>query len=406
MRHNTIKNNKGGVRCLSTSSPSLIGKGTSESYGANKIIENGFGDNWWGVCPTDDSNPNLGITNDSTNYAAGRNSIYDNTLWQIKNLSSNAIWARRNYWESYPPYNYGTVLHVGPTYTELSNVGALWKTQGNEAKILEYLANGQELEGQGKLTEAVEAYRWVIDNYPESEYAGFAFARLKSCRAQQGKERLEENYTANLVAKFSDKKIGESAILWLPVIAAKLGKNSEAISMTTNWINSKANTELEKDLLFQLAMVYYYEFQDYNAARETMDNFLEKFPDDIRSVDIKNLDFLFDYTPELPKQEPGTPKKPEHIIENYVLEQNYPNPFNPETEIRFQLPEDVHVTLSIYNMLGQRVCTLIDKQMQTGYHNIKWNGRDDFGNTVASGLYLYMIQAGKFTDVKKMVLMR
>ncbi|MBC8182359.1 right-handed parallel beta-helix repeat-containing protein [candidate division KSB1 bacterium] len=406
LRHNTIKNNIGGVRCAGGSSPNLVGRNSSEPYGANEIIQNGLGGNWWGVCPSDYSQPNLGVTNDSTNYLAGRNSIHENTTWQIKNLSSIPVYARRNYWKNYPPYNYGTVVVSSPTVVALPNAGALWKTQGNEVQILEYLSKAQELEGQHKLKDAIDAYRWVIDNYPESDYADFAFARLMSCRSQQGELSMEENYTASLVTNYSDCKIGEGAILWLPAIAAKQGRKSEAVSLTTNWMTGRASGELEKALLYQLAMIYYYEFQDYKAARETMDTFVEKFPDDIRSFDIKNLDFLFDYTPDLPKQDPGTIKEPIQVIDNYVLEQNYPNPFNPETEICFQLPEDVNVTLSIYNMLGQRVCTLIDKQMQTGYHSIKWDGRNDFRTMVASGVYLYVIHAGKFYNVKKMVLMQ
>jgi hypothetical protein len=108
----------------------------------------------------------------------------------------------------------------------------------------------------------------------------------------------------------------------------------------------------------------------------------------------------------IPKEDYPEKTETKSTPTEFVLSQNYPNPFNPETEICFQLPEDVHVTLSIYNMLGQRVCTLIDKQKQTGYHSIKWNGKDDFGGTVASGLYLYVIQAGNFNDVKKMVMMQ
>jgi hypothetical protein len=95
-----------------------------------------------------------------------------------------------------------------------------------------------------------------------------------------------------------------------------------------------------------------------------------------------------------------------NLLTKFDLFQNYPNPFNPDTEIRFQLPVDVHVTFSIYNMLGQKVRTLIDKQMATGYHAIKWDGRNDFGTTVASGLYLYAIRAGNYYEVKKMVLMQ
>jgi hypothetical protein len=90
----------------------------------------------------------------------------------------------------------------------------------------------------------------------------------------------------------------------------------------------------------------------------------------------------------------------------FALYQNYPNPFNPETEICFQLPNEIQVSLAIYNLLGQKIRTLINKSMVTGIHSIKWNGRDEFGNTVASGVYLYALQAGKFFDVKKMILMQ
>jgi len=91
---------------------------------------------------------------------------------------------------------------------------------------------------------------------------------------------------------------------------------------------------------------------------------------------------------------------------NFFLYQNYPNPFNPETEIHFQIPNESKVTLVIYNLLGQKIRTLVDKQMTTGHHTIKWHGRDEFDNVVASGVYLYALKAGEFFEKKKMVLMR
>jgi len=105
-------------------------------------------------------------------------------------------------------------------------------------------------------------------------------------------------------------------------------------------------------------------------------------------------------------QQNSTPTGNIESPSTYCISQNYPNPFNPETKIHFQLPEDVHVTLSIYNMLGQKVRMLVDKQMSTGFHTIKWDGRNNFGTAVASGVYLYAIQAGKYYEKKKMVLMR
>jgi hypothetical protein len=93
----------------------------------------------------------------------------------------------------------------------------------------------------------------------------------------------------------------------------------------------------------------------------------------------------------------------ENIIpEVYSLEQNYPNPFNPSTVIEFSIPEDaVDVKLTIYNALGQRVTELVNTKLEAGKYKYSWDARD-----VASGLYIYELRTGKFTSVKKMMLMK
>ncbi|RLD15942.1 hypothetical protein DRI50_03050 [candidate division KSB1 bacterium] len=91
----------------------------------------------------------------------------------------------------------------------------------------------------------------------------------------------------------------------------------------------------------------------------------------------------------------------------FELKQNYPNPFNPTTMISFTLPQAAHVTLTVYDVLGQKVRTLIDNKLATaGTHFQKWNGKDDFGHKVASGIYFYKIKAGNFSAIRKMVLMK
>ncbi len=92
--------------------------------------------------------------------------------------------------------------------------------------------------------------------------------------------------------------------------------------------------------------------------------------------------------------------------ERFALSQNYPNPFNPETEIRFALPRASHVALKIYNMLGQEIRTLVDADYGAGYHSVRWDGRDKNERAVASGIYLYHLQAGRFSQARKMSLVR
>jgi hypothetical protein len=90
----------------------------------------------------------------------------------------------------------------------------------------------------------------------------------------------------------------------------------------------------------------------------------------------------------------------------YYLFQNRPNPFNPGTHIEFNLPGKSQVTLSIYNLLGQQVNTLIEDELPAGIHSIYWDGTDYSGDTVSSGIYLYRLQAGDIIETKKMLYLK
>ncbi len=90
----------------------------------------------------------------------------------------------------------------------------------------------------------------------------------------------------------------------------------------------------------------------------------------------------------------------------FALEQNYPNPFNPSTTIRYSLPTASEVKITVVNMLGRTVATLVDARRSAGQHEVVWNGRDDAGNAVASGLYLYRLQSENFRATKKMMLLK
>ena len=94
------------------------------------------------------------------------------------------------------------------------------------------------------------------------------------------------------------------------------------------------------------------------------------------------------------------------LITEFNLHPAYPNPFNPVTTLRYQLPEDAMVNITIYDMMGRQVRTLVSSQQSTGYKSVQWNGTNDAGSPVSAGLYLYRIQAGEFRQTRKMVLLK
>lgn len=104
----------------------------------------------------------------------------------------------------------------------------------------------------------------------------------------------------------------------------------------------------------------------------------------------------------LPVYESDSPVLPE----SFDLGQNNPNPFNPSTAIDFALPKSANVRVEIFNILGQKVKTLVDEYLSAGYKKVTWDGTDNTGKTVASGVYLYRMTADDFSATKKMMLMK
>ena len=96
----------------------------------------------------------------------------------------------------------------------------------------------------------------------------------------------------------------------------------------------------------------------------------------------------------------------ELLPEVFSLHQNYPNPFNPVTKLRYDLPENGHVNITIYDMLGREVKTLINQTQDAGYRSVIWDATNDYGKPVSAGIYLYQIQAGEYMRTKKMVLLK
>ena len=85
---------------------------------------------------------------------------------------------------------------------------------------------------------------------------------------------------------------------------------------------------------------------------------------------------------------------------------NYPNPFNPITKLRYDLPKDAFVSITIYDMLGNVINNLVNTYQSLGYKSVQWNATNNQGEPVSAGVYLYSIEAGEFRQTKKMVLLK
>ncbi len=138
-----------------------------------------------------------------------------------------------------------------------------------------------------------------------------------------------------------------------------------------------------------------------------------QFPTPIWPISY-NLEPIVWVESDLPFEDPPDLTKPTTGIENgianlpnrFALEQNYPNPFNPITTIKYQLARNSEVSIVVYNVRGQKVATLVNSKQIAGKHTITWNGKNQDGNSVASGIYFIKMKAGDFSQIKKMTLLK
>ncbi len=94
------------------------------------------------------------------------------------------------------------------------------------------------------------------------------------------------------------------------------------------------------------------------------------------------------------------------VPDEFALQKNYPNPFNPATTIQYDIPIEAEVLLVVYDILGRHVKTLINTTQTAGYKSIKWNGTNDQGETISTGVYFYHLQTSGYSKVRKMALLK
>ena len=158
------------------------------------------------------------------------------------------------------------------------------------------------------------------------------------------------------------------------------------------WESMPSYYEDDNDIEFELDDLN----EEFDWELEPGDYFLLKVivEDDEEETEIDSIEVGI-------SSQPSPKRAAKQLPKDFKLEQNYPNPFNPVTTINFKLPKASNVTLVIYNIQGREVARLVDGYMQAGYRSITWDA-----STVSSGIYIYRLQAGEFSDTKRMLLIK
>ena len=122
------------------------------------------------------------------------------------------------------------------------------------------------------------------------------------------------------------------------------------------------------------------------------------------TVNCETGDYSYQSVPF--KQAAGIDDAQQAVADVFQLEQNYPNPFNPSTNIRYRLSQHAHVRLSVFDITGKHVKTLVDGRQSAGMYTLNWNGDNYHGNKVAAGTYYYQLLADNFCQTKSMILLK
>jgi len=354
------------------------------------------------------SSPTVEIGNP---VSGGDNAIYDDTGYEVYNYSGNpTIWACYSWWGEYPPNSsqfYGSVDYSYPLSSEPSWVGS---TTGGMGKVIAYGSDPSDLK------EKIKKLKDTIDKKSDSKEAEealfelYAIIRTDFVEDKLGEKKNFYGYLEKIFNGHRAKRLGKIALEKMIIWKMLESENNNAIKLSKQALKILSGED-RMSVLENLTMLYI-ERGQIKKARACLDECKEKY-----SFDQAGIEMIEEELADAESQIEEGILKPvisdEELAENstsiptaFNLSQNYPNPGNPTTTIRFQLPQSRHVVLKIFNILGQQIKTLVDDYREAGTYSVIWDGRDNQGIEMPSGIYLYVLKAGDKVFTKKLTLLK
>jgi len=274
--------------------------------------------------------------------------------------------------------------------------------------VYELLCTSIEAYHNGNMEDAYEGFVEIVSDYPDyHEAVSMALPYLMNAGLNLSVSQDSiYNYLDGIFEYYGDNYVGKTARRIRNICSLKMGNYYDAISDYEEIISDPASLA---DSIFALI--------DINQAYLIMNGSgmpgIQSLPQasDFNPGTLEN--YMKRESELLALLNSGTVTGSDELLPtNFCLHQNYPNPFNPVTSIRYDLPELSNVKLEVYNVLGQRVMTLVDGLENSGFKKVEWDGKSASGIPISSGIYIYRLQVTgkesgkKFTNSKKMILMK
>ncbi|MBU1635975.1 right-handed parallel beta-helix repeat-containing protein [bacterium] len=375
--------------------------------------------------------PFMGSSDAYNNRIGGYNSIYGNISYDGYVSSSCSVEAEWNYWDD--PQNIyigsGCSFDITPALASNDASGSsLAKTTGNIINIASVNPDyekagfnprkpnpnrlsdlwlwGHDLFINDKPETAVEVYQTLIRKFPNSEEARKALIIISQLYSETGRNDLGIYLREIINDKDNNNSLKQVAYDMLAAHYYQKQDFENGIQCSRSILEQYPDTESEKLALFQIVTAYYQDLSNRDQAQNYLDKLQCKYPNDHLSLMAREaMGEEINWALFKPTNEPETAEIV--LPDKYTLRNNYPNPFNPTTTIAFDLPEESHVTLIIYDISGREIVKIVDGNLHEGFRHAVWDGKDKSGVQVSSGVYLYSIRTSSgFNATKKMVLVR
>jgi M6 family metalloprotease-like protein len=429
VHRNTIVENAGGIYLSSSSN--VIANGNGNNKGRNDISNNGSD----GIFSSS-SSPVFG-KDISGQY--GNNQILNSAGYQAKQTGTGQLKAERCWWAGNQGDISGNVDNVPYLSSAPSNPAAGWsfsdETYDPSTRVNfnpDWITEGIDIDENASLANPVatdhdaaskdfDPITWQVQfdeamkqGLEQGEWSGAAGLITELWRELQDARVAAVNY-ASLIADAENPAVEASIRKYLALTLVEKSLAVQDITTAQNDLENyrQSNPEHDAELLANAGIVNLHFKNDVTAAEKVLAQLSAKTAqNDTAAIEQEKIlaEMMANYLQHLgsePASRPanGAPTVINNSDNSWAVE-TYPNPFNPETQIRFSLPAATRVEGIIYNVAGQAMRHLVDREFSTGQHTLTWDGRDDFGKTVASGTYFLLLKTGSQRFTRKLLLLR
>ena len=424
--NNSIASNFFGASFYSYASPQFGPKypesENQEAKGFNVIKENETG-----IIARYYSEPFMGSSDPYGYRVGGYNSVYGNSSESAFLEMDSHIEAEYNWWNNqytfqpyagcsidyipYLPSNPGGGSSLGKILSNIKqpnddDTSGFNPRKPNVNRLSDLWLWANELQITKQTEEAINIYQILINKFPQSKEAKRSLMKIFHLYHEVGKTGLSEYLMGLTEGKKTNPELRRVAFDLLAGTYLRDGDVANAVNTYDNILVRYPGTESEKMALYNLVLVSNTDLKNSVKAGNHLQTLKSKYPnDELALLAAREMGEKVDWSLAKRTRQPEAIKQ--ILPGKFALSNNYPNPFNPRTTIAFDLPEDSHVTLTIYDIMGREIVRLLDENQPAGFRHIVWDGKDKSGQTVSSGIYLYTLKTSAgFSETKKMALMR